>query len=353
MIHQHLYRQILTEATHFCETDNLATSTITGRIGSLSRLLKGINRLTAEEIKMWVESYISHRTGHLLGPHGKNAYIISINWFLKRTALIQEPDRILAGLKRYKTEAKGQTMSPNTFESIIQFSPTIRHDLAFRLIYECGFRPHEILSIRVCDLKITQSIQKREDLKGDLEKMGHPPSVIIQLPADNPVTPSGRNKTGGRPVLVVDNAHDLLTLAQRVEVEDGAQARLFPWKHKHLSVTFSRMKRQLLNEVKGVSTPISANPEPALSIISTPILSSTGKIYNTEAIKGQSLGRLYDCRHTAITNMYLRKLPDQVIRRTVGWTPSSKMPDTYVHINEAHLITAFRTFQQLESSPTG
>jgi integrase len=52
-------------------------------------------------------------------------------------------------------------------------------------------------------------------------------------------------------------------------------------------------------------------------------------------------GRLYDLRHTAITTLYLHALPDQVIRKIFGWTPSSRMPDIYVHVTRAHVSQAF------------
>ncbi|MHA1855072.1 MAG: hypothetical protein ACTSYY_03430 [Promethearchaeota archaeon] len=62
-------------------------------------------------------------------------------------------------------------------------------------------------------------------------------------------------------------------------------------------------------------------------------------------------GRLYDLRHTAITNMYLKALPDQVIRKMVGWSPSSRMSDVYVHVQEAHLKQAFSAVFSQERLP--
>ena len=42
--------------------------------------------------------------------------------------------------------------------------------------------------------------------------------------------------------------------------------------------------------------------------------------------------------HNAITEMYTQGMKDQIIRKMVGWHPSSKMPDIYVHIKEQQMI---------------
>lgn len=93
-------------------------------------------------------------------------------------------------------------------------------------------------------------------------------------------------------------------------IHQSSQERLFPFKQGMLSVIFSRMKQKQLKEASN--------------------LEATFK------------GRLYDLRHAAITNFYLKGLSDQEVRRLVGWMPSSKMPDMYVHININHIVNSFR-----------
>ena len=104
------------------------------------------------------------------------------------------------------------------------------------------------------------------------------------------------------------NATQLLEHVNKLKVvmPQSSQERLFPFKHGMLSVIFSRMKQKQLKEASN--------------------LEATFK------------GRLYDLRHAAITNFYLKDLSDQEVRRLVGWTPSSKMPDVYVHININHIV---------------
>ncbi|MBD3230826.1 MAG: tyrosine-type recombinase/integrase [Candidatus Lokiarchaeota archaeon] len=61
-------------------------------------------------------------------------------------------------------------------------------------------------------------------------------------------------------------------------------------------------------------------------------------------------GRLYDLRHAAITDMYLAGYNDQEIRAMIGWTPSSRMPNIYVHVNKKHLLAACRHVQSKRRS---
>jgi integrase len=153
---------VLQEAECFCKQEGLAESTIIGRIGCLSRILTDISSFNPNEIKDWLENYISPRTGLQLGSHGKNAYIISIRWFLKRTTLVVDAQEIMRQIKRFPTKSKGQCVSEDDMEAVLQFSPTLKHDLAYRLIIECGFRPHELLSIRVCDVRAAGSGRMNE-----------------------------------------------------------------------------------------------------------------------------------------------------------------------------------------------
>jgi integrase len=129
-------------------------------------------------------------------------------------------------------------------------------------------------------------------------------------------------------VPVVKNAEKLLTLTKNVESREGINGRLFPWGHKHLSVTFCRMKSQLKNEQQTENARTSSSTKNIADPLKTPNNSESPRISF----------RLYDLRHTAITELYLTSLPDQVIRKMVGWTPSSRMPDVYVHVKDEHIL---------------
>jgi integrase len=321
---------VLQEAEQFCAREGLAESTSIGRIGCLSRILTDISSFNPNEIKNWLENYISPRTRLQLGPHGKNAYIISIRWFLKRTTLVADAPEIMRQIKRYPTKSKGKCVSEDDLEAVLQFSPTLTYDLAYRLIDECGFRPHEPLSIRVCDVRTAGSgrMNEKEVHNSDEKGFEFPMTALVYLPESNPVTPSGKNKTGSRMVPVVKNAERLLTLTKEVERREGINGRLFPWGHKHLSVTFCRMKSQLKHEQQHENIQNAA--------LANTIGKPQKKTENHEE-SGTDF-RLYDLRHTAITDFYLTSLPDQVIRKIVGWTPSSRMPDVYVHVKEEHIL---------------
>jgi len=237
---------------------------------------------------------VSERTGNTLEPHGKNNYIIAVKWILKRSKLISLPPKEMVKLKRFKTENKGRHIDEDTFYKILSYAPSDAYELAYLLMYETGIRPHEILSLKA------EYVEMRND---DL--------VLVKIPDENSEAPSGRNKTGGRTIIVRENAKQLMGLWKKIKEVDsnGSQAReqrIFSFKHGALSWMFSRMKQNQAKE--------STDPESNFK------------------------GRLYDLRHSAITNFYLKGLTDQEVRKLVGWTPSSRMPDVYVHVDINHII---------------
>jgi len=233
----------------------------------------------------------------MLGPHGKNNYVIAIKWILKRSKLVNLTPKEMAKLKRFKAENKGRYVDENFFYRILSYVPSDDHELAYLLMYETGIRPHELLSLTV------EHIEERTDNL-----------VLVKIPDENPEIPSGRNKTGGRTIVIRENVKQLLKLRKKIKDTDSIDPqvkarRLFPFKHGALSVMFTRMKQKQCKE--------SMNPERNFK------------------------GRLYDLRHSAITNLYLKGLTDQEVRKLVGWTPSSKMPDVYVHVHINHIINSF------------
>ncbi len=214
-----------------------------------------------------------------------------------RSKLVKLSLNEMTKLKRFKAENKGRYVDEDSFFRILSYAPSAAYELAYLLMYETGIRPHELLSLTV------EHVEERKDNL-----------VLVNIPDENPETPSGRNKTGGRTIVIHENAKQLLKLQKRIKntvsTEFQSRARrLFPFKHGIFSIMFTRMKRKQRKE--------STNPERNFK------------------------GRLYDLRHSAITNLYLKGLTDQEVRKLVGWTPSSKMPDVYVHVHINHIINSY------------
>jgi integrase len=191
-------------------------------------------------------------------------------------------------------------------EHLLQFAPSVAHELAFRLIRERGIRPHELLSIRAGDVSET--------------KEGW---ALVELPHLNSKTASGRNKTGARRIIFVQTAQRLLQLAHAIETQKGPEARLFPWSLGTLPVIFCRMKK--------------LQAQAALQ----------------EGWTNLYQRRLYDLRHAAITEMYVTGFADQEVRALVGWRPASKMPNVYVHVQERHLLDACRRVESHRYADSG
>ena len=328
MIDYNAYNRFIEDIQTLCKNDNLAPSTIINKISALRIIYMNVPNLTRDSFLKWLENYVSERTNKKLGPHGKNRYIKAINWYLNKTQKFPNAKKIAKqlDLKCYKIpHSPGKVISIDKLESILQYAPDEVHELAFRLIYEAGFRPHELLSIRVCDIRlVTKSYTDEKEYKG-IEL------CTISIPDKNPETPSGRNKTGGRSIIIYKNITALLQLMEKRSADGGMEARLFPYRHKHFSNVFSRMKKNYYE--------INSDTKPE-----TEFKTKEASLKNKQ--KQKFNGRLYDLRHSAITEMYTKGLSDQVIRKMVGWRPASKMPNTYVHIGEQSIITAFLNLDQ-------
>jgi integrase len=254
--------------------------------------------LTIQEIENWLDSYRYGNQNKPLGPHGRNNYISALKWYFSRSKIITVDQEILNALKKEPVKSKDRSFDEEALEHLLQFSPSTLHELAFRLIRECGFRPHELLSIKISDVSETDEGW-----------------ALIELPENNPKTSSGRNKTGSRSIICVDNARRLLDSVENGTENRDSGDRLFPWSMGTLSVIFCRMKKK------------------------------QERIAAREGWQKLYRGRLYDLRHAAITEMYLAGYKDQEIRALVGWTPSSRMPNVYVHVTERHLLNACRRVQ--------
>ena len=396
------YDKYIDEAEMLCIKDNLASSTTTGKLRALIKIFSEVVPLTPENFKAWLKSYRSERTDKPLGPHGKNRYIKALKWYLKRTKLIPDAEELYKNMdiKCEMPSSPGKVISQEEFEEILQYAPDELHELAFRLIFEAGFRPHELLSIRFRDISTDEG---RIDWsgKGGVER---PTILYINLPDTNPVTPSGRNKTGGRPVPIYKNIDMLMAISREKLQEKGGDTdkRLFPFGHKHFSSVFSRMKKKYAR-VKSipVDTDGGDGDKRSISYSDDAVNQDSNRKHGDEEVAtkngrgsknknktenknnskisagrggdnsnppentgGASIrlrhggsmdmrrdkpsfdvkfgARLYDLRHSAITKMYAQGLNDQTIRRIVGWRPSSKMPDTYVHIEKKQITSALR-----------
>lgn len=136
---------------------------------------------------------MSSRTGRLLGPHGKNNYVIAIKWILKRSKLVNLPKSELSKIKKSKADNKGRFIEEDEFYRVLSYAPSEIYELAYLLTFETGIRPYELLSITM------QDVEERSDSL-----------VLIKIAEENPVTPSKKNKTGSRTVIIQENTTQLL-----------------------------------------------------------------------------------------------------------------------------------------------
>ncbi|MBD3229206.1 MAG: tyrosine-type recombinase/integrase, partial [Candidatus Lokiarchaeota archaeon] len=226
------------------------------KLHTLNRIFLGINELSIDEIEGWLDFYRYGNENKPLGPHGRNNYISALKWYLSRSKIIKFDQGILNALKKEPIKPKDRSFDEEALEHLLQFSPSTLHELAFRLIRECGLRPHELLSIKVSDVSETDEGW-----------------ALIELPENNPETSSGRNKTGSRRIICVDNARRLLDTVENNTNNKDQGARLFPWSSGTLSVIFCRMKKK------------------------------QKKMAAKEGWAKLYCGRLYDLRHASITEM--------------------------------------------------
>lgn len=312
-------KAIKQEINEIANNSPLAPSTILTRTTALITILTELGSFDPDALHAWLNEKINLRTGQKINGHGKNRYIIALKWYLKQTKLVYGADQLYSQFKKYKVpRSPGKAISIEQFEYVVQFAPDELHELAFRVLFETGMRPHELLSVRFSDIKFNAG------------QNGNP-YASITFQDSNPITPSGKNKTGGRTVFIDDNHETLLSLYEKESIRKDflMEQRVFPWDHGYLSRTFCRMKKDAKD--------CQDDPEDAE--------------YDNDSRDEYDINdeislnfRLYDLRHTAITHFYKIGIPDQIIRKSVGWSPASKMPNTYVHIQEMQVTEVFRQF---------
>ncbi len=140
-----------------------------------------ITELTPEKIEHFLGTYRDPHTGKLLGVAGRNGYRVEVKWLLTHVLELVISTSWQKVLKKEKPSVtKGKAVPEEEFHQFLSNVPFSLRCLAYWLIYECGFRPHELLSINLKGITfITEQM------------------VEIILPVVNPKIPSGRNKTGG------------------------------------------------------------------------------------------------------------------------------------------------------------
>ncbi|MGQ4876191.1 MAG: hypothetical protein ACP6IY_19155 [Promethearchaeia archaeon] len=118
----------------------------------MEKILKEIRTISAAEIKGWIDSYVSEKSGKPLGPYRKNNYAIEMKWILRRSNLITQPQNELDIIRHYKAKNSGRYIEQEDFYVLLSYALNMKYELAFLLIYESGMRLHELLSIKVRDV---------------------------------------------------------------------------------------------------------------------------------------------------------------------------------------------------------
>lgn len=301
------------EIGQMTEKKSLASSTYQSRVTALTTILNELGTFDPEALHQWLNEKINPRTKTKLSGHGKNRYIIALKWYLKHTQLIYGAKELYQQLKKYAApKSPGKVISTEQLEYVLQYAPDDLHDLAFRILFETAMRPHELLSVRFSDITFFKEHRY----------------ATLTLQDDNPTTPLGKNKTGGRVVCIQDSYQELLALYTMKKEVQGFKKdeRVFPWGHAYLTRKFIEMKQRAKKIEVDASAQVRRDDE----------------LLNF---------RLYDLRHTAITRYYTRGIPNQVIRKAVGWAPASKMPNTYVHIQSTNVIEKFLMYSDTNPPP--
>ena len=161
--------------------------------------------------------------------------------------------------------------------------------IAYLLLYYIGLRPHVLLSLIASDFSIDDS-----------------QILVIAVPDANPVVPSHQNKTGTRQVLVTGTivVPTIQSYLIKFRHNHRETERIFNWSYQSLSTMFCKIK----------------------------------KLYNEDHPDQPLIFRLYDLRHTYASRYADKGMPDQFLRKTLGWSQDSRMPRTYIHLTHWDLV---------------
>jgi len=325
----------------------LCPATQTKKMQTLERVFKQMQELNCACFAQFLATYQSRRTHQLLSAAGRNNYRGELRWIFTHLLTGEAQAEWLREFegclhKEPIPPTRGRMLAEDDCEEILGLLREERVEMGFRLIKEAGFRPHEVLSLHPCDILLANQetgemlplpsvlLQQESATGGAPGEMAAEPeeespldctpmTIIIQLPDHNPVTSSGRNKTGGRVVpLMGQFAREFLCWIRTFLKQEavGAQERLFPWANGYFSRTFTRLKK------------IFAQPR------------------DKGGFGHPFPGRLYDFRHTAATTLSRRPISDQLLKRILGWSRSSKMAEVYIHLGPQDIAQWAYSVQQ-------
>lgn len=300
----HALVQLLGRVQTVGRDKGLVESTLAKKVYLLRLVLEFIDELTVKELQRFFKEGKTHK-GKPYNPHTRNGVRIELKW-LFRHVFHQELPRELEGvLQKEHAPARGKKISEEDFNNLLSYAPSRLLAVAYQLIYDSGMRPHELLS-----------------LTSEAVSFPSPEVALIQLPDNNPKTPSGRNKTGGRPILVQGVSVEGLRQLVQQHQDSGRQSDLlFPFAHRSLSSIFCRMKQAYHQALQSQQSDNHPQGE----------LPASSELEPT-------MGRLYDLRHTAATRLAATGLPDSLLRRTMGWNQASRMPNVYIHLEVSDLL---------------
>jgi len=165
------------------------------------------------------------------------------------------------------------------FQELLSVCRNQRDRALVQLMYERGFRPHELTCMKIGDVVTTEY------------------GVRLMVPANT--------KTGARPLPLVQSAPDLKLWINQHPMKDDPKAPLF-----------------IQVNGKGCS---------ALSY------DSLRSIFR-RLVKRAKLKRhvwMYLIRHTSLTRAARRKMPTATMEKAAGWVHGSRMPAVYVHLSGA------------------
>lgn len=332
---------LLNRIHEVCDRTLLASSTVRKNVALIRLVLSSVASLEARELQQFFhgKGVCNRRNGKPLTINTRNSIRSELKWFIRQVLRREIPSDLAEVLKKKNAgESCGRRVSAGELRDLLGYSPSDLHRLAFELIFASGMRPHELLSITV------ESVEFHKE---------YAEIAIIHLLITNAKVPSNRNKTGARPVLVQGvcvtrlraRIESLLTGANERVMHDHPRMRgvagehdssltndgelfVFPWKHGVLSACFSKMEK-LFNS----TVPNSKEEEERASVKS---ISSQDRVKRRK--KQKFKGRLYDLRHSAASELATKDVPDQLLRKTMGWSQASRMPNVYVHIDASDLI---------------
>ncbi|RMH14573.1 MAG: hypothetical protein D6698_12535 [Gammaproteobacteria bacterium] len=214
-------------------------------------------------------------SGRGLSPSTKNTIRAELKWLIRHVLRTEIPGELKKVLTKERVHSAGSAVTEDEFSTVLSSVSRPRFRLEF--LHHTGMRPHELLSLRHKCLALSGNI------------------CVESVPELNPLVPSGRNKTGSRTVVI---PRELGMMLQELEGDP-----LFPWSHKTLSTMFCKLKSELRR--RGI--PVK--------------------------------WRLYDLRHSRATELARRGMPEALLRHHMGWSRSSRMFDTYIHISGDHITS--------------